>query len=440
MTGFDPDNPARCSPCRPYRPYRPRALELANALVRLLDLAGGRFLAVHEETLIRKACKKTGLSDFGDGSFREPLRILCRHSQTGKRMTALGRVTFRTTLLQQLVNKLMIQAELAAHPEICEEEVREPIFVLGLPRTGTTLLHRLLARDPVNRTPQYWEMTNPVPPPEPATYETDPRIKKAEQGFAILDYAAPALISMHEMHASQAEECLPLMANDLLSGLFCAPWDSPYLDWFMNLDMEHAYELHERQLKLLQWKFPNKRWVLKAPWHLYGLESLLKTYPGARIVQTHRNPLEVLPSNASLLTTMRSAFYESVDPIAIGNEVVRRSEALITRGMEVRSKEEQRGDSLSIFQDVHYANLVSDPMGTIKSIYEGFGLELSPEADERMRSYLADSPQHKHGKHRYTLEQFGLDADVVRERFRSYCERFSLDSPSRSSDLVRNAG
>ncbi len=159
MTGFDPKDPSR------FTPYRPRLLAVANAIIYTLDWVGGRTMALDEKKMIREACKKTGLFDYGEDSFCEPLKILCEHGRTGKRMTFMGRVMLRNVLLNRLMNKLKIQADITAHPEILDQRIEKPIIILGLPRTGTTLLYNLLAKDPAHRTPLNWEMNEPIPAP-----------------------------------------------------------------------------------------------------------------------------------------------------------------------------------------------------------------------------------------------------------------------------------
>lgn len=420
MIGFDSSDASR------FTPYRPTALRIANATLRLLDRSLGRVFTPDEDALIRKACRKTGLCDFGDDEHREPLSVLCEHLRTGKPTTAFGRLMLRADLLTRLANKLKIHAELSRVPEILERPVREPIFVLGLPRTGTTLLQRLLDADPQNHGPRIWEMNQPVPAPDPESFESDPRIREFERGRRAFDYAAPAVKMMHEGDTKLPDECLLLMANGLISGWYCFAWDSPYLDWFMARDHTSAYRFHKRQLQLLQWKFPQRRWVLKAPWHLFSLDALIEVYPDARIVQLHRDPLDVLPSLASLWTTARAAMYEEVDPSEVGAEATRRAFALLGRGMEARSREEGRPGSGVVFQDVLYRDLVKDPIATVAKLYRGFRLDFGEEAEARMCRHLEGSPQHKYGRHRYRPEQFGIDVATERARYGAYCERFGL--------------
>ena len=409
-----------------YAPSRRKVLKLANALFRLLDRFDGRILALDEEKLIRKARKKTGLYDFGDDAFREPLQLLCENSRTGRPMTAVGRIALQEDILRRLKNKLRIEAFLKAHPKVLEQEVRTPIFITGAPRTGTSLLQRLLAADPASRSLRSWEMADPVPPPSPETFTTNPRFKKDKLRWAFLNYAAPNLITIHEAGPDIPEECISLMANNFTSMWFLASMEAyEYFHWLQKLDLTENYRFHKRQLQLLQWNFPeNIRWVLKSPWHANGLEWLMQVYPDVRIVQTHRDMSEVLPSYFSLMLATLGIFYEELDHMAVADKWTEIIACNMEKGLAARKKKEEQGGSPPIFLDVLYTDLVADPIGTIEKLYEKSGFELSGEAVDRMRRYLEENPQHKHGKHRYSLEQFGLTAVGVQERFRSYHEQF----------------
>ncbi len=412
---------------RRYKAKRRVIFKIADSILHLFDRVGGRKLVLHPDKMIEKACKQTGLDDFGDDSFREPLEILCRHTREGKPMTFLGRVILGQDLMNRLKNKLKIQAEIKAHPEILEQEVPRPIIINGLPRTGSTLLQRLLAEDPMSRTLRSWEMIDPLPVPEPATFETDPRIKTDIMRWNIYNWAVPHRM-MHDTHPTFPEECFSMMANDLISTWFFVGVDCmEFLEWLLAQDHTLTYQLHKRQLQLLQWKFPTGvHWVLKAHWHFFGLEWLLKAYPDARIVYTHRNLSHAVPSNASLIMAVRSQFYEEVDPVAISDAYLHLFSHYFGRGLEARDAEENRADSQAIFYDVFYKDFIPDPLGTAQKMYERFNLEMTPEILGRMKKYLEEQPQHKHGKHKYDLQQFGLDEQKLLDRFGDYYRRFGL--------------
>lgn len=405
---------------------RPLLIRTLNALVRFLDRFGGRTFAIDEEVLMRKARKKTGLDDFGDDSFREPLAIICEETLTGKPMTAVGRFMVQDNLLSRMKNRLKLEAEYKAHPEILEQEVHEPIIIAGLARTGSTLLQRLLAQDPGNRSPYNWEMNSPVPPPEPSNHQTDPRIKKDQPRWSILNYFLPRFKSIHEVGARLPDECLSMMANNLISGWFAIGIGGGYLDWILEEDLIHAYRLHKRQIQLLQWKFPPLRWVLKSPWHLLGLEAVMKVYPDARIIQTHRSLMEALPSCASYMREFREAQYPHVDLDELGREWLGVYIKWFQSGMAAREKAEKRENSSLLFHDLHYHDLVAEPIASIEKIYDDFHIELTGEAVDRMRKYMKENPQYKYGKHRYSLEEFGLDRETIKQHFAPYCERYGV--------------
>lgn len=410
-----------------YKSKRRLIFKAADAVVAILDRMGKRTMALDPDKLIAKARKQTGLHDFGDDSFREPLRILCAHTHGDKPLTILGRIILKGDILNRLKNKLRIHAEIKAHPEILEQPMPHPIIIVGLPRTGTTLLQRLLAEDPDSRTLRSWEMIDPIPLPEPETFNTDPRIKKDTIRWNLYNWAVPHRM-MHETGPTLPEECFSLMANDLISLWFYPAIDSTeYLQWFQGLDHTHTYRLHKRQLQLLQSKWPaGIHWVLKTHWHFYGLEWLLKVYPDARIVMTHRDLAKVIPSNASLITAVRSGFYKEVNPVAISNAYLDLFSSYFDRGLKARDNEEKRPGSKAIFYDLYYRDFTADPLAAVEKLYAKFKLELTPNTLERMRRFLAETPQHKLGKHKYTLEQFDLDEETLRRRFAVYYKRFGL--------------
>ncbi len=406
---------------------RPLWVRILNVVARGLAALRLDPFRVDADKLIRRAQRATGLDDFGGDSYREPLDILVRDVHTAPGITPFARLFMREHLHKRLCNRLRIEAAIAADPTIEQQPIARPIFVLGLPRTGTTLLHRLLAEDPANRAPLTWELDGPAPPPDPATHATDPRIAEVQRELDMLDRLAPEFKAIHELGAELPEECIGFMANDLASVTFMVGlWLPEYSDWLDVLDMTESYARHKRQLQLLQAKFPPRRWVLKAPFHLYGLEWLLGTYPDACIVQTHRDPLAVIPSAASLMYTMRSGLQDGLTPADLGQEMLTTLTAWLDRAMAVRARAEADPTTRARFVDAHYRDVVADPIETVRRVYAAFGDELTDDAEQRMRAFLDDNRQHKHGKHTYTLEQFSLDPAQTRAHFAAYCSRFGV--------------
>lgn len=388
-------------------------------------VAGMPPAALDEQSLLAEAESITGLSDFGEPSFREGLRRLLDSLEREARLTPLGRYIARAQLVRHLENRLRVAEDWKRHPEMGREKIVRPLFVVGLPRTGSTILHDLLAQDPDNRVPLTWECDRPSPPPERATYETDPRIAEVD---AILAQESgtyiPEFKAIHFMGARVPQECVMLQAFDFTSVIFANQFRIPsYEAWVENTDLRAVYATHRRQLQYMQWRCPGVRWVLKSTGHLWGLGALFETYPDAMIVQTHRDPLKFLSSHASLVCVARRMESDEVEPREVGLEWSNSWEDALRKGMAFRASgriPEER------FFDVRYADFMRDPIAMVRKVYAHFDLDLGREAEARMRSFLGDNPQGKHGEHRYAPEQFGLDLATVRERFRFYTEHFQV--------------
>ncbi|GIW39440.1 MAG: putative sulfotransferase [Candidatus Binatia bacterium] len=376
----------------------------------------------HVESLLEEARRRTGLEDFGDPSFRDGLEVLARSLEEEARLGESGRAAWRSQILGYLVERLRIEDWYRRHPEIDAQVVRAPIVVTGLPRTGTTALSNLLAQDPEARSLRFWESLRPTPPPEAATQDTDPRIAEADAMLEGMKAAAPDLAKMHDDNGRSPTENQDLLGQHFRTLHFDGMARVPaYVEWWLSCDMVPAYRHHRRVLKLLQWRCPPYRWNLKNPPDLFCLEAVTAVYPDARIVWTHRDPAKVLPSVCSLVATVRSIFSPEVDRHELGRAQLRLWAEAVRRGMEFRDRVgEER------FVDVRMEELVSDPIVAVARIYDRFGLVLGEEAQKRMRLWLAENPQGKHGAHRYDLADFGLRLGEVREAFLPYVRRFAV--------------
>lgn len=407
--------------------HRPPWLENLNAVGRALLAGDGEVVPLDEASLLDEARRNTGLDDFGGDDFLEPLRVLLRSLRDEGRLTLMGRILARSDLVNLLENRLQIADTERRHPGIAGERVVAPIFIVGLPRSGTTILHELLAQDPAHRSPLTWEVRFPCPPPERATFDTDPRIERAERVFQFWNELVPAYRTMHEMGARLPCECVQITAHSFRSEEFLGRNQVPgYGAWLAQADLAPAYAYHRRVLRLLQWRAPAERWMLKAPSHMAALGSLLAEYPDARIVQTHRDPLQSMASTASLLAALVAMRTDDVDHglirLAFGGEgMASRIEAAL------RARDKGCVDPRQ-FHDVRYADLMRDPFGTIAKLYDHFGLVLTGGALARMRAYLAAKPRAKHGAHRYSFDDLGLDLAAERRRFAAYQERFRVPS------------
>jgi len=398
--------------------------EFVRRGARVLEGPGRRFVRLDEQSLLAAACRRTRLDDFGDGTFREPFRRLLRSIEAEARLNLFGRIAAREDITRILANRLRLQRDRREHPEIAAGEIRRPLFIAGLPRSGSTLLYNLLAQDPANRVPLNWETLHPSPPPEWATHESDRRIDRADREIRWFSLMAPEFRKIHPVGARLPEECVVILSHSFLSFQFSSTYFVPsYQSWLEQQDLCPAYRFHRQFLQHLQWRCGSDRWVLKAPPHLPGLRALLSTYPDANVILTHRDPLEVVASVASLHTVLRQTFSDAVDLLAVGPEVTLMLADDIRRGLQARDEGRVPAER---FLDVTYTALVHDPLATVRRIYAHFDLPLTPATEARMQRFLAEHPQDEHGRHEYSLEQFGLDADTERERYGRYRERFGL--------------
>lgn len=397
------------------------ALQTANVLKRC-GLPEPEFTV---DSVIRSAQRMAGLTDFGgDESFREPMKILLEDYAAETRYGYLGRCMARQRCVGLASNRLLIQDELRRFPEIREERITRPLFVLGLPRTGTTLLNNLLAQDPNCRPLLTWEAFGPSISAKEEKRRVDPRIQRAKWLVWAIYYAAPQMRAAHPMDPLGPEECLGLLASTFVS-VFLA--EGPrYRDWLMTLGREEtsaAYRHYKQQLQALQRRRSGEHWILKSPAHLYAIDGLIDVFPDACIVQTHRDPIEVVPSGCSMSAMVQGILYENFDLHQFGAYYVETLLKCLDRSAKAR-------DSIAPerFFDLQFEELMQDPLGCVHRIYEHFGYELSAEMETRMQRLMKENPRHKHGVHRYDLTQFGLQADAIRREFAPYCERFQIQT------------
>lgn len=402
------------------------AVQASGEALRRLGFAGR---GLDPEALLRRARREAGLEDFGDERFLEPYRVLLEAYDVEAELHLLGRFITRRDILRLLVNRLELVRDRELHPGIAQEEIREPIFILGLPRTGTTHLFNLLALDRANRAPLTWETMFPSPPPGlHDDGEEDPRIARCGRMLRWFQRLVPGYERIHATGARLPQECLAITSHAFASVRFHRTHYVPsYRDWLAHDDLGFAYAFHRRFLQHLQWRRPGARWVLKTPSHLFWLETLLRVYPDARIIQTHRDPLTALASNASQHRALRGAFSARTERPEAEASVRRWSAALETA---TRLRDAGRLPAERVV-DVHHREVIRDPIGTVRRTYRRLDLPLAPEARAAMEAFVADNPRGKHGRHRYRLEEFGFDPETHGARFGSYCERFGIEIPAR---------
>jgi hypothetical protein len=395
-------------------------MRLLNGFGTGLRRLGWDLPRLDTEGMIAAAERRTGLADWGDPAFREGLGMLVRSFAAG-RVHTFGRLYFREFCIRTLVNRLRIHADLARHPEILEVPIRRPLFVTGLPRSGTTLLHRLLSEDPVGRPLYFWETLEPSPPPMREAFHTDPRIARARKAVRTLNALAPRIPAAHLFGADLPEECNNLFAHAFVCGMLGFMFDVPeYVEWLGEQALFGPYRFLRRQLQLLSWHCAGEHWLLKSPAHLFGLDALLGAFPDACIVQTHRPPTEVVPSLCSLAAGFRGIASDWVDLRRLGSEMTDVFARGAERAIAVRSQADP-----ARFLDVAYTTLVADPVEVVATVCRHFDYPFGTEFEARVRRHLAENPQHKHGVHRYSLDQFGLTPEVVNERFARYLDWLS---------------
>jgi hypothetical protein len=375
---------------------------------------------LRRDDLMAAAATQTGLDDFGDVPFHEPLDVLVESLNREAGLDDVRERAAATTLTNLLVKRLRLVGDRKTYPAIADEVIRAPLFIVGLPRTGSTHLHALMGQAEGVRVPMFWEMAMPSPPPDAATYNTDPRIAQVQ---AMVDQMSPELMKRHPVAAQRPEQCN--MLNDwsfIHQALLASSQIPTYRDWLFNADYRPAFEAHRRTLQHLQWRNPGQ-WVLKYPKHLMSLDVLLECYPDARLVWTHRDPAVVLPSVASLTGFMRASSTPTYDPKRFGPEWALFEELVLRRGLDTR---DAMSDADSRIFDLHYRDLMQDQLGSVEAIYRHFGMPFTDIARAGVQRWIDEHPRTKHGEHTYTAEEFGLDADRLRERFRFYMDRFDV--------------
>ncbi|MHB8682303.1 MAG: sulfotransferase family protein [Acidimicrobiales bacterium] len=394
---------------------------------------GRSVVSLRAEDLLAGAESATGLHDWGDPWFRAGLERLCASLDDEAELHLPGRLRARAELQVILQNRLRLVDLWKAEPAIDREPVQAPIIVTGLGRSGTTLMHELLSCDPANRPALLWELVHTVP----GAAAAGPARKQGPGGpdwaavthaeITMMDEMVPAFTSMHENGGGLPTECIFSFAHQFSSDMFTGIYNVPsYTIWKAGTDQAPAYEWHKRMLQTLQWATPTQRWVLKAPSHLACLPLVFATYPDVRIVMNHRDPLRVMGSLADTMATLhwmhsdRVAYETLVEFLCMGVEIQMNG---------VAATRDAGGLPESQISDVRYRDLVADPIGTVRRLYDGWGLELSAAASANLDAYVAARHAGRGGgEHHYRFEDTGLDLAEHRAVVAPYQERFDVPS------------
>jgi hypothetical protein len=397
------------------------AVATLNAGGKIARRLGVRAPALDSHGLRTAAIRRAGSENFGDWPFEAPLLRLLDSYRREANLTMLGALTVRELIVSLLENLLHMEAERARTPRIEEQRITAPVFIIGLPRTGTTLLHGLMSEDPASRVPLTWEVMYPAAPVG-SELEIERTRARTTSRLAWANRLAPEFKRIHPIAPDLPQECIAITAQIFMSIQFHTTHDvRSYEDWLESDSQKLAYDFHRRFLQHLQAKRPGDRWVLKAPGHLFALPALLARYPDAKIIQTHRDPLRVMASMASHATVLRRAFSDHAEPRQIAADWADRWARALESFLAARDRA-----PASQFLDLSYDAIEHKPLETIERVYDFLGWPLTAAARSAMSAFLAANPKNKHGVHRYSLAQFGLSREGEIARFKRYCERFDI--------------
>ena len=380
--------------------------------------------AFDPEEVLDAARAVTGLDDFGPDSFRPGLETLCASLEHDAQLNDLGRVAVPGMLVGSLANRARVFDWIARHPEVRDERIDAPIVVIGMFRAGTTLLSRLFDQDPRNRALLMWEAGDSVPPPTPTDHRAGPRVDAVHASNAMLAEINPQIEVVHHEQADEATECITVMGQDFKSLTFEAIANLPsYHRWLLDVDQRSAYEYHRGVLQVLQSAGVRGRWTLKSPHHAIALEHLTAVYPDARLVLLHRDPVVLSGSVCGLIRTLSSTFSDVDHRTYIAEQWPAMLEESVRRIDAFRDAHPEHP-----IVDVQYADLVTDPVATVRSIYAAVGDELDDDGAEAVTAYVEAHPRGQFGAHRYDVSEYGLDAGALAERFAAYTDRYGVPS------------
>lgn len=377
------------------------------------------------DAILAEASERAGCARFDDESFLEPLRRLLDSLDREAGLHAEGRATQHARIVESLVMRHVLEQHEASHPEIRAEEIGAPLVIVGLARTGTTMLHRLLSSDPGLHAARWWEVRFPAPFPGWDWEGADPRIAAAHEQVDWILANQPVLAAIHPWDAEGPDEEIMLMEHAFLSHVPESGANLPsYRAWLDRQDVRPAYALLRRLLQFLQWQKRRRgetaeRWVLKTPMHLGFLDLLLETFPGACMIQTHRDPLETIPSVASMYYALWGLATEKPDALEVGRQCLERYAGALRRCLAARDR--LPADTCV---DVSYRDVARDPIGVVRSIYDAVGHPLTPAAEAAMRAWVEANPREHRPPHEYTMETFGLTREAIEREFAEYRARF----------------
>ncbi|MGH8808142.1 MAG: sulfotransferase family protein [Noviherbaspirillum sp.] len=387
----------------------------------------GKMINFEADALLLEASQRSGgLTDFGDESFRPALQAMLKSLNEEAKLSDTGRHLLRQRIVELLSNRLQVEDYCKRYPSILEESIEKPIVIVGLPRTGTTLLQRVLSCDPRFYPMLWWESRHPVPLADAVPGQADPRIDLARQEVRMMVEAMPQLLTIHPLDAEQADEEVMLMEHSFYAAMDAFADVPGYMAWQARQDHTPAYAYLKKLLQFLQWQKRQRgvtaeRWVLKTPNHLHTMAALFKVFPDAQVIQTHRDPLQTIPSLCSFIHTLWAIYSDQADAAAVGRHWSAKMANALSSATSVRDRMPS-----GHFHDVWFRDTVSRPMEVIKAIYGFIGMPLTDVAERAMQQWLADNRRDKRATHEYSAAQFGLSEEQLMEAFSEYRQRYVL--------------
>lgn len=381
-------------------------------------------ISLDEKSLLDAAKEATGLEDFGPDEWREPFTILVHDLEQEAQLTLTGRIMARFDVVKSLIVRLQMAETERLQPEILEQPVTAPVLVTGLGRTGTSILQELLSLDPEFRSTLGWELRYPEPPPEAATRATDPRIEMAAAEIDFWVDVVPEFLAVHETTSVGADEITAGLTHEFSHPRWSAVHHVPnYSVWLAHSDANaRNTRFQKRLLQHLQWKSPG-RWLIKNPGQMAALPEFFTTFPDARVIITHRDPLKVLASAADMNAILRWQRSDTVDIRQFVQSIGKGFPLMLDRVMKQRQSGEVPEKQ---FVDIRFVDLMQDSVGTIESLYEQLGMKLSANVADHIRSYLASRPRNRHGKREYSFEHLGFNEAELREKLAGYMDHYSI--------------
>ena len=394
---------------------------LPFSLVNKLDGLSKKMIPIDAERVMKLAERTTGLSDWGDGGLRKRLEATVDGLNQAN-LNTTGLFGARYVLNWHLGNKLRVVDFAKRHPELDDVEIERPVVITGFFRTGTTFLHNVLAADPNNRVARAWELSYPLGRLGDPLGDVAWRRAQAKFTFGFNQAAIPDQGVAHHVTADSYEECFFLLENDMAVLTFWVGFAAyEYANDMLEWDMTEPYESHKLQLKILNAQKSAKRWVLKCPWHIWNMDALMAVYPDAQIIFTHRDITKALASHCSLSAKMASKLKRSLDVKELGQFWLEYARIGLDRAMAAREKIPE-----SQLYDVRLKDMMASPMTVLQDIYAHFNLEFTEEIAGLLEARISEKPTSQEGEHEYSIEEFGLTNEQVRETLKTYNERFGV--------------